>query len=61
MDEMPNWAVRMDGKLDVLLARGEDHEKRLRSVESEKWLHRGGLAVVSLLAYKMGWPTWFHS
>jgi hypothetical protein len=51
--------VRIETKLDVALSTDTDHEKRLRSAERERWLHRGGLAVIALMAAKLGipWPN----
>lgn len=46
----------IEAKIDMLLKGSGDHEKRLRGLEYEKWLHRGGLGILSLIAYKIGLP-----
>jgi hypothetical protein len=49
---------RIETKIDVILARGADHEARLRSLEREQSIHRGGIAVLAAIAAKLGLPWW---
>ena len=46
--------VRIEEGVSQLLARDIDQEKRLRSLEKEQWLHRGGLGVLTFIAAKIG-------
>lgn len=41
--------IRIDGNVAQLLKSDTDQESRLRGLERESWLHRGGLLVVGLL------------
>lgn len=57
-EDITTRLVRIETKIDTLT----DHEGRLRALEREQWLHRGGLAVVAVLitlVAKLGLP-WFH-
>lgn len=61
-EEITTRLVRIETKLDGTLEGRADHEARLRSLEKEQWIHRGGLAVVAILTTlvaKLGLP-WFH-
>ena len=44
------WLMRIDGKLDGILTCQEDHEKRLRVIESQqnRWLGRDGAIVAGI-------------
>lgn len=47
--------ARIETKLDAALETLRDHEGRLRWVNNEAWLHRGGLGVITfMLAHKLG-------
>jgi len=52
MDEndLSAWRATVVQKLDTVIANTSDHETRMRALEKEQWLHRGGLGVVVLLA-----------
>lgn len=52
--------ARIETKLDDALERGKDHEERVRSLEREQWLHRGGATVVAFIAAKLGLPWFSH-
>lgn len=44
--------ARIETKLDMLL----EDRSRLSAVERKQWLHSGGIAVIVLLANKIGIP-----
>ncbi len=48
--------VRIEEGIVALLARGTDHEKRLRAVEKKMWWQTGAAAVISAVAVKIGLP-----
>ncbi len=48
--------ARIETKIDTLLEHRADHEHRLRAIERERWLHRGGLGVLMFVIYKLGLP-----
>lgn len=52
----------MDSKLDTLLAKGDDHETRIRDLEQSKFKALGMLAVVTVLvsAAWNGLLQWWH-
>jgi len=49
-NELAAWRSSVMHKLDTVLANTSDHETRMRALEKEQWLHRGGLGVVAILA-----------
>lgn len=60
-DTIPVRLARIELKLDAALARGEDHEARLRGIEKKQWYHTGGVAVVAFALTKLGLPLpWTH-
>ena len=48
--------VRIETKVDTLIEHSADHEVRMRSLEREQWIHRGGIAVITFIAAKIGLP-----
>lgn len=50
-DTIEERLVRIETKLDTYLL---DHETRLRWIERESWLHRGGALAVSFVMFKLG-------
>lgn len=44
--------ARIETKLDQHLDGGKDKEARIRSLEKERWLFRGGLAAIVGLFFK---------
>ena len=61
-DERPEGQLfllgRIDGKLDAILLRQEDHEGRIRTVEKRQWTFAGAVALVS---YAISNPSLFIS
>ena len=47
--ELIEWRSGVTNKLDTIISNTADHESRLRSLEKEQWMHRGGLAVVAVM------------
>ncbi len=71
-DDNPVWRlervlIRMEGKLDRAIQLGDDHEGRIRTLESQGAILRGKVGAVSALAGGVaGWlanaaPAWFGS
>jgi hypothetical protein len=59
MSDLIERLTRIETKLDTVVENTQDHEGRLRALERENWLHRGGLAVVAVfvsLMAKLGLP-----
>lgn len=59
-DEFVAFRAEVNAKLDTLIKNTGDHETRMRSLEAERWLHRGGLAVVTFIVAKLGLPLTWH-
>lgn len=59
-NEVIERLVRIETKLDKSLSVADDHETRVRSLEREQWLHRGGASVVAVLVAKLGLPWFSH-
>jgi hypothetical protein len=55
-DEIISGIARLETKVDLLLAGEADRNTRLRDVERKQWYHTGAMAVVALVATKMGFP-----
>jgi hypothetical protein len=51
--------ARIELKLDSLIEPKVDHEARIRFLEKEQWIHRGGIAVISFIAAKIGFGGLF--
>lgn len=47
---------RIEAKLDMALARGEDHEKRVRLLETKAWLATGWAAGATGVLGWLGLP-----
>jgi hypothetical protein len=48
--EITERLARIETKVDIIIEHGRDHEKRVRSLERENWLHRGAAAIVAFIA-----------
>jgi hypothetical protein len=48
-NELAAWRASVTHKLDTVILNTSDHEARMRALEKEQWLHRGGLAVVAIM------------
>lgn len=46
--------ARIETKLDARIEASKDQEDRLRWIERESWLHRGGALAVSFVMFKLG-------
>jgi len=42
--------IRIDEKLSLLILDTNDHEKRIRAIETTRWMIMGGASVLSVLA-----------
>jgi hypothetical protein len=42
--------ARIETKLDAVIERGRDHEKRIRAVEVKQWFASGAAAIVGSIA-----------
>lgn len=56
-DEIISAVSRVETKVDLLLAREERNDTRLRSVEKKMWIHTGVWAVLAVIAGKLGFPV----
>jgi hypothetical protein len=51
-EETAMCLARIEQKLDTLIEHKVDHEARIRFLEKDQWIYRGGIAVVSFIAAK---------
>jgi len=54
VNTVPVLLGRVDGKVDILLSRTDNFDKRLRSVEQRQWWLAGLGAAVAFGAAKLG-------
>lgn len=46
----PSWAVRIETKLDMVITAKDDHEKRLRALEANRWPLPAVTVIIALAA-----------
>jgi hypothetical protein len=53
------WSMISVTAIAVLAMHKVDHEARIRFLEKEQWIHRGGIAAISFIAAKIGFGGLF--
>lgn len=56
-NEISRTLGRLEGKVDLLIDRFDKVDKRVEAVQRKQWYHTGVLAVLGVMAAKMGLPV----